>query len=57
MGDVDGGGRSGAEEGINGLDKQIPMICIQTLAWLVQDEQAGLLDQSARQQDHALQTC
>ena len=57
VGDVDDGDRAGANEGVHGAHEGVAVGGVEALAGLVENEQAGPLDECARQQNHPLQAC
>jgi hypothetical protein len=56
MGDVNGGHRAGAKQSIHLSHKKIAMSGVESLARLIKNQQAGIFDERARQENHALKT-
>src|SRR5882724_11886408 len=56
MGNVNGGHRTGAKESIHLSDEEITMSGIESLARFVENQQAGIFDERARKENHALKT-
>ena len=54
VGDVDDGDRAGPDEGVHGAHERVAVGGVETLAGFVEDEQAGLFDKCACQQNHPL---
>ena len=55
MGDVDDRHGPGTDEGVHDAHEGVAVGGVEVLTRFVEDEQAGLFDEGARQQNHSLQ--
>ena len=56
VGDVNCGYGAGTNEGVHSANEKIPMRGVKALAGLVQNQQAGILDQCPSKQNRPLET-